>query len=368
MATAGPLAGTRVVEAANFMSGPFAGMMLADLGAEVVKVEPPAGDPFRRFGRPETAMSAVFANCNRGKRSEVLDLKAPADLERMLALLREADVFLCNWRPGAAARLGLGDAVLDAANPRLVRVYITGYGDGGPYAADPAFDSVVQGVTGMTFAASPTDDPALSPGYPIDKLTSVMAVQATLAALLARGRTGRGDRVDVAMLDVGAYHNFVELFANRVFVDGAPVDARNHHARSLRPLPARDGWIVIAPVSSHAVRQACVAIGRAEWADELLAERDQVVMLTALLDRFAEVTPSETVAEWMERFAAHDVAAAQCLGIDEHLADPQVAHNELYRVDDTPGLGRVRSVRYPALFKSVGPLTGQGGPPLLSST
>ena len=160
----GPLAGVKVVETAIYMAGPYAGMMLADLGADVVKIESAKGDPFRKYGRPKTPFSAVFANCNRSKRSVVLDLKDPAGRDALLELLADSDVFLANWRAGVAESLGLSDDVLAAANPRLVRCFVTGYGPDGPLAAEPAFDTVLQGRSALTDAITPPGhDPTLDP-------------------------------------------------------------------------------------------------------------------------------------------------------------------------------------------------------------
>ena len=364
--TKGPLTGVRVVEAASFLSGPYATMTLADLGAEVIKVEPPTGDPFRKFGRPQTYVSTQFANCNRGKRSVVLDLKQAGDVEQLLSLLKTADVWLSNWRPQVADRLGLGDATLAAANPRLIRVYVSGYGPTGPLVEDPVFDTIVQARSGMTQGLSPTDDPVLLPGYPVDKLTATMAAQAILAALFARERSGEGDRLDVSMLDAAGYLNFVDLFTSRVFVDHQPADPRNRHGSAVRPVRAKDGWLIAAPVSSDHIRNACTAVGHPEWGPEVLAERDQIKMVHDLFDRMETVTVTETVETWLERFRDHDVPAAPCLGIDEHLADPQVVHNGLYTIDESPS-GPARGARYPAVFASTGPLTGQGAAPVLGA-
>ena len=354
-----------MVEAATYISGPYAAMMLADLGAEVVKVEGPRGDPYRRFGRPATEFSALFAACNRGKQSVVLDLKTPEGRERMLEMLAPADVLVCNWRPEVAARLGLDDDLLAARNPGLIRTYISGYGVDGPLADAPAFDTVVQGRSGMTGALSRDGEPVVTGGYPVDKLTSVMVAQAVLAALVSRAGTGTGERIDLAMLDAVAYLDLPDLLVNRVLLDAAPADPRNHHGLAMRPLRCRDGWIVVAPASAAAIRGACRALGRPEWAEEVLAGADHAAMVEAILERMGRVTPTLSVSEALARLSEHDVAAAPCLGIDEHLADPQVAHNDLYRVAEEPGLGRVRSVRYPARFSSWGRLGSRSGAPSL---
>ncbi|HEX4865651.1 MAG TPA: CoA transferase, partial [Acidimicrobiales bacterium] len=201
----GPLRGVRVIEAGSYVSGPFAGQMLADLGAEVVKVENPlGGDAFRRFGHPEFAVSAVFANCNRGKRSVAPNLKEPHDRERLLRLVATSDVWMSNWRPGVAERLGLGDQVLAETNPRLIRAYISGYGGEGPGTGGPVFDLIVQAASGLMDALAESNRPKVLPGYPVDKFTAMMAAQAVTAALFARERRGVGDRIDISLLSAAS--------------------------------------------------------------------------------------------------------------------------------------------------------------------
>jgi CoA:oxalate CoA-transferase len=363
------LAGIRVLEMATYLSGPFATMMLADLGAEVIKVEPPRGDPFRRFGRPETYVSSLFANCNRAKRSVVLDLKTPDGVAHLLALAAQSDILVCNWRPEVAERLGIGDGTLVQANDQLIRIYVSGYGPTGPLADAPAFDGVVQAGSGMTEALSTSDEPAMLPGYPVDKMTAVMAVQAALAALVSRARDGRGDRVDLAMLDTAAYLNFVDLVAGRTFLDYQPAEARNRQSSAVRPIAAADGWLLVAPASGDQVRRACRAVGHPEWGDELLAMPDAVAMVTALCSRLETATGAASAEHWLEQFQRHDVPVARCIGIDEHLVDPQVTHNQIYSIAEWPSVGPVRTVRYPARFASSGLLpTGAAAPRLGADT
>lgn len=360
----GPLDGVRVLEAGSYVSAPFAGQMLGDLGAEVVKVEsPPDGDPFRHFGRPPTPISPVFANCNRGKRSVAPDLRRASARTALLGLVASSDVWLCNWRPGVADRLGLGDDVLAEANPRLIRVYVTGYGPDGPLASSPVFDTIVQATSGVTHALARGDRPQMLPGFQVDKMTATMVTQACLAALYARERHGRGERVEISMLAAAAYQNFVELFANRTFLDGEAEDPRNQHATGLRPLPTADGWIVLAPVSGSAIRRACAVAGHPEWAAEIRSAPTPADLTSALFDRLETVLPAAPSDEWLARFAAEDVPAARCLTMDEHLAHPQVEAQQLYRAEDWPGIGPVRAVRYPAVFGSWGPLGATGPPP-----
>jgi len=361
-----PLSGVVVVEAASFVSGPLATMLLADFGADVIKLEPPAGDAFRRFGRPSASMSPLFAACNTGKRSVALDLKDAAAQEQARAIVDRADVFVCNWRPSVAARLGLDDGVLAARNPRLIRAYITGYGASGPFADLPAFDSIIQARSGATEAFG-NDGPALAYGYLADKLAAWSAVHAILAALYARDRggdgrapNGTGERLDIAMLDAAASFNFSDVFSQRIFLDHPAEPARNPQPGSNRPLPTRDGWIVVAPVTGTQIRNACAAVGHPEWINDLKPMRDVVAMTELMLDRMEVITRRQTTAHWLAAFASHDVAAGPCLGIDDHLADAAVAANDLYRIEEWPGIGRVRRVRAaPRHNGDALPLTGR---------
>lgn len=362
----GPLTGVRVVEAATYMSGPYAGMMLADLGADVVKVETEKGDPFRRFGRPVTPFSAVFANCNRSKRSVVLDLKDPTGHDALLELLGASDVFIANWRAGVAESLGLSDEVLAGANPRLVRCFVTGFGPDGPLSSEPAFDTVLQARSALTDAMnSPGDDPRLIPGYPIDKLVGMMAAQAVLAALVERERAGVGDRIEVSMLDVASYVNFADLFTSRVFLDHQPDVAQNLQATEIRPVRTRDGFIVCAPVTAPQIAATFRALGHPEWTDGVLAHPDQHTLVRAMFDTIERATSELTADDALACFRDADVPAARCVTMDEHLADPQVEHAQLYRVEEWPGCGRVRTVRYPARFGRWGHVAADGVAPLL---
>ncbi|MEY2430500.1 MAG: hypothetical protein QOC92_225, partial [Acidimicrobiaceae bacterium] len=198
-----PLAGIRIIDLTSNMSGPLATMMLADQGADVVKVEPPTGDAIRTVGTGHDGMSAYFANNNRGKRSITVDLSTDAGRDVVRRLTADADVFVQNFRPGVIERLGLDSGLLCAANGRLVYASISGFGNRGPLAGAPAYDHVVQALSGFAAIQSAgTSEPSMVRHGVIDKATAYTLAQAVTAALLQRERTGRGARVDVSMLDV----------------------------------------------------------------------------------------------------------------------------------------------------------------------
>jgi len=343
-----PLEGIRVVEASSYVLGPFATLQLADLGADVVKVEPPdGGDPFRRFGQRRNGTSLVFANCNRNKRSVFLDLKSDGGAAALDALLADADVFLSNWRPAVAARLGFSAEAVRARHPRLVWVRVTGFGQDGPLADLPAFDGIVQARSG--YAARADGPPMLANGYLADKVTGTFAAQAALAALVQRGRTGQGAVVDVSMLDAMGYFDSPEVFAGHT-VDGEHDPYVLRHLGAVRPVPTSDGWLLVSPVSGRQLAATVRAVGHPEWIDELRAYDNAADMTTGLYDRLDTVLPTRPTAEWEDVFAKADVPASAVYDVAAHLADPQVLHNELYRVGDDPVLGRTRRARHAARF------------------
>jgi len=349
-----PLQGCRVVDACTYVAGPFATMMLADLGADVLKVEPPGGDPNRRFGLRHRGIGLLFVNTNRNKRSIELDGKDPADRALLRRLIAEADVFAENWRPGVAERLGLANGELRRLNSRLIHLSVTGYGPDGPSARRGAFDSVVQGVSGLAWHNRHDGRPELLRTYVADKVTSTFAAQGVLAALLRRERTGEGQRVEVDMLGAAAYFNFPDLLAERTVIgDDRPVEPEaNPGQRTL--IRAADGYLVVAPSSGAHVRRACEAVGHPEWVAELAGLRGFAELAPALMGRLESVTVSNTVAHWLAVFEASDVPVGPVLDVDGHLADPQVVHNGIYATADHPQLGSLRAPRFPARIAGLG--------------
>lgn len=344
-----PLEGVRVVDATSYLTGPLCTVMLADLGADVVKVErPPKGDPLRRIGHRFMGVSAQFANINRNKRSIAVDLRVDDEVGALRELLTTADVFVQNWRPGVADGLGLSDETLAASNPRLVRVSITGYGHDGPRSAAPAFDAILQGETGLAHRQARDGVPEPVRTYLADKVTGVMAAQAVLAALLTRERTGRGERVDVSMLDAVAYFNFPDMMERRTFLDDPAADEPVPEPASF-VVAASDGHLVIAPASGAQVQAALAVVGRPDDADRLrgLGATELFTELMALIEAATRRGPCDM---WLERFAAADVPVGRVASLDDHLADPQVRHNGTYMLLRHERLGVHRVPAYPACF------------------
>jgi CoA:oxalate CoA-transferase len=345
---AGLLAGVKVLDLSTYVSGPFAAMMLADLGADVIKVEPPGGDPNRRVGRRSGGTSVLFAATNHAKRSIVLDLKDPADATVLRGLIRWADALIDNWRPGVAERLGLDDDTLAGLNDRLVHLNITGWGTTGPWSDRPAFDTLLQAFSGIAWSESRDGDPSLVRFYVADKVAATYAVQGILAGLLHVARTGRGERIAMNMVDAMAYFNFPDLFSSRVMVDDEIVIDPGAAAVTKALMRASDGYLVVSPTSGRQIRSMCEALGHPDWVEQLKAITtfdDLAARIQALVE---SVTPSQPVAHWVEFFGAADVPVAPVLDLDGHLAHPQVVANRTYAEAGHPGFGDHRVTRFPA--------------------
>jgi crotonobetainyl-CoA:carnitine CoA-transferase CaiB-like acyl-CoA transferase len=338
----------KVLDLSTYVMGPFAAMMLADMGADVIKVEPPRGDPNRRVGRQSGGTGVLFASTNHGKRSIVLDLKDPGDAAVARGLVRWADVLLENWRPGVAERLGLDPATLESLNPRLTHVNLTGWGPGGPWRDRPAFDGLLQAFSGVAWSASTAGEPALVRFYVGDKVAGMFAAQAVLGGLLAVARTGKGQRLQVNMVDANAYFNFPDTFTTRFLLDDdGPVNPEQATMTNTL-VRARDGHLVVQPASGRQIRSICEALNHPEWLAEFKAAPTNEELTPLLGARVESVTITGPVAHWVELFAEHDVPAAPVLDLDGHLAHPQVVANETYGHSEHPGFGTHRVARYPA--------------------
>lgn len=344
-----PLEGIRVIEAASYISGPFAGAIFADLGADVTKVEPKGkGDPYRNFGARYGDSSLFFKAVNQNKTSVFLDLKDETDRGEFRSLLNEADVLITNWRPNVAAGFGLDADTVRADFPQLVWVRVSGYGQHGPRADMPAYDSIIQSRTGGLRAES--DEPRLGAGLLADKVSAMTAAQAASAALIQRSRTGEGAIVDLAMVDAMAYFNGADISSGHRIVY-ADTDTRViAQLDGNKPYRTADSWLMLAPVSGKQLRRALATVGKPDAWNELISRAGD----GDLLDHFATVMGPEltkkTTAEWEAAFHDADVPASAVLTIEEHMASDQVGHNGTYDTIDEPGVGAFLRVRTPALF------------------
>lgn len=344
-----PLEGIRVIEAASYISGPFAGAILADLGAEVIKVEPKGkGDPYRRFGQLYGDGSLFFKAANQNKTSRFLDLKNTDDMGEFRALLTEADVLITNWRPSVAPSLGLDADQMSKEFPQLVWVRVSGYGQDGPMADMPAYDSIVQSRSGLLRAGDA--EPTISPSILADKVSAMTAAQAASAALIQRARTGTGAICDVAMIDAMAYFNAPDVAAGHRLADAAPDGAVIEQLSANQPYQTADSWITLSPVSGKQLRRCLGAVGRAEAWTELVTHAGTGAFMGEFAAIMAPEMTKRTTAEWEQAFIEADVPATAVLTIAEHIEDPQIVHNKMFETVDEPGVGPYLRPRSPALY------------------
>ncbi|MDZ7669724.1 MAG: CoA transferase [Gammaproteobacteria bacterium] len=350
---AGPLAGVRVVDLTSMISGPIATMMLADQGADVIKVEPPNGDLVRHLGPSRGGLTATFISANRSKRSIALDLKSEAGMQVLTRLLATADVFVQNFRPGAIERMGLGEEVVRAIRADIVYVSISGFGEAGPYAQKRVYDPVIQALSGLAAIQKDgaTGRPRMVRTIIPDKTTAVTAAQAITAALFARERSGEGQHVKLAMLDTMVAYLWPEGMTGYTFVGREVPGSRAQLAQDLIFATA-DGYITTGAVSDAEWQGMCRALEHDEWlSDERFrTAQDRVVNVKERLELMADVLRHRSSADWLERLDAEGVPCAPVLERHEVFEHEQIKVNGTVAEYDHPVAGRVRQPRPAARF------------------
>ena len=317
-----------VLEFASYVSGPYAGMMLGDLGAEVIKVEDPkSGDPFRGWGAAD--YSATFGSVNRNKKSIILDLKSTEGVAAAIALTEEADVLIENFRPGTMDRLGLGYKKLSAINPRLVYCSVTGFGGTGPYAKRPGYDTVGQAMGGLLSVLTDLESPKGMGISLSDHLTGMMAAYGCLGALAARERTGKGQRVETSLLT--ATLSFLGENAARYFEEGkVPSRKTRTQTAQVYSFVAGDGKPFVIHLSSPPKfwKGLCKVAGHDEWFDDerFVDKAKRRANYDELEGLLAAVFKTETREHWLEQLLEEDVPSAPIYTLDETLDDPQIRH------------------------------------------
>jgi crotonobetainyl-CoA:carnitine CoA-transferase CaiB-like acyl-CoA transferase len=364
----GPLAGYKVVDLSQVVSGPLASMLMADQGAEVVKVEPSGtlGDVTRLLAFAKNGISAFYLNNNRGKRSIALDLQVEAGRRIVLDLAARADVVIQNFRPGAVDRLGIGYEHVAALNPDVIYCSISGFGPDGPYADQPVLDPVIQGLTGVISRQVNPEIPFpdLIRNLYADKSTALTAAQAITAALLVREKTGRGQHVEVPMIDACLYFFWPDGMMDKTLIDD-DVSPGFLLSTVYNLTEAADGkfvYFVVSDAQRHALYDA---VGHPEWKVDprfrdmqAMTNRDHQEALGALL---AEAFSQMTVEEVLRRLRAEDVPCGPILDADEVLADPQVVHNGSIVRWQHPLAGTVQQPRPAARFSSTPAAVAESG-------
>ena len=361
----GPLAGTKVLDLSTIVSGPLCTQILGDLGADVVKIESRTGDTARYLGGVRKAdMTGFFAQFNRNKRSVVLDLKQPEANAAVRRLAAQADVLVENFRPEVMGRLGLGYESLAAANPRLVYVSINGFGSSGPDAGQPAYDMVIQARAGFAKLLGSEGTPKLISNLVADKTSALTAAWATLAALLAREKSGRGQHVEVPMLDAFAAFVLPDVLGARAF--GEPPATAAASANLYRAWPTADGHVVVVVIEDRQFEAVCRVIGRDDLVGDaryatLLGRLQHAAELFAMVER--ELARWKT-ADLVERARQFGAPLAAVNGIEEFLADAQVQANQTVLSLERPETGPVPALRSAPRFGG-SPSGPHRPPPLL---
>jgi len=347
----GPFAGIRVVDLSTIVSGPLCGQILGDLGADVIKIETPTGDSSRSMGGERKGnITGFFAQMNRNKRSVVLDLKTAEGVDAFRRLAKTADVVLENFRPGVMERLGVGYETLREDNPSLVYGAISGFGDIGPYAAQPAYDMVIQALSGIGEMIGSPGAPKLVNNLLADKTAGLSAAYAVAAALFSRERTGEGQRVDLPMYD--AFASFLHLDRIGAEAFGSPAGDMSAVGELLfRLWETADGRVVILMIEDHQFQAVCRIIGHPEaGADPRFRTIvDRFVNAAALIEFLSEEVGKLTTAEIVAGAHAEGTPLAPIHDAEEFAADPQVqASGIVFPIEHE--VGPIPSLRQPARF------------------
>ncbi|HEY0393351.1 MAG TPA: CaiB/BaiF CoA-transferase family protein [Candidatus Elarobacter sp.] len=352
MASAPPLAGIRVVEVGNFMAVPFCGMQLADLGADVVKVENPSGGDLTRAAGPFIAgESSNFVRLNRNKRSLALDLKSADGKALFRRLAASADVLIENLRPGTMDGLGLGYAALATDSPRLIYLAATGFGNDGPYAQLAGLDIIAQAMSGLMSITGEPDAPPVKVGVPIADLTCALyGTIAVLAALRARDRDGRGQFIDVSLLESAV--SLAVWEAGRYFATGEvpkPAGSAHQAIAPYQAVRASDGWFTFgANTQAHWLR-ACAVFGLEDLANDarFATNEDRLRNRPALIGAIERVTTTQPSAHWTERLSAAGLPCGPIHSFDRVFADPHLAQRAFFTDAPHATLGPVRQIGSP---------------------
>lgn len=354
---AGPLAGVRIIDFTTMISGPLATMMLGDQGADVIKIEAPGGGDYaRHVATRRGGFSASFVNNNRNKRSIIIDLKQPQGLEVARELASQADVVVQNFRPGVAARMGIGETTLRALNEALIYVSISGFGFRGPYANKPVFDPLIQAVSGLTTVQAGSDQarPRLVRTILPDKLTAIQASQAITAALFARARSGVGQLIELSMLDTIVAFLWSSDMGAHTFV-GA--EAESETAQSFIDLiyQTTDGYISVAVMQDKHWQAMANALGQEEWLEDVRFKTPELreINKDARTSLTQQALKEYSTAAALQCLEAADVPCAPVLTRGEMLTHAQVQANQVMLHTQHPQAGELRQARLAPQFSSM---------------
>ena len=359
MTTLRALDGLRVLDVTQVMAGPFCAMLLADLGADVIKIEPPAGDSTRQMPGAVGADSPSFNAVNRGKRSVVLNLKAAEGREIFTRLARATDIVIENYRPGVMRALGLDYEALATLNPRLVYASISGYGQTGPERGKGGFDLIAQGVAGIMSITGEPGGPPVKAGVPLTDLSAgLFALVGILAALEHRHRTGAGQHVDTALVDAGVALSVWE--ATEYFSGiGIPTALGSAHRMNApyQAIRCADGYITLGAANERLFRRLCEVLGHAEWTGmaEFADNASRVRNRAALAERIEAITSQQPRSHWLALLEANDIPCGPINDYSHVFADPQVVARQMVVETEHPTLGRLRTLGSPIKLSATPP-------------
>jgi len=366
----GPLGGITILDLTTVLMGPYATQILADMGADIIKVESPEGDIVRQIGPGRTpGMGGMFLNANRGKRSIAIDLKNPQGRDALLRLARKADAIVYNVRPQAMSRLGLDYEALAAVNPKIVYVGIFGYGQSGPYAAKPAYDDLIQGASTIPtlIAAAGDGTPRYVPITMADRIVGLMAVNAIMGGLMHQQRTGVGQRIDVPMFESMAEFVLIDHLGGLTY--DPPLD-HGGYARLLsryrRPYQTSDGHVCVLIYNDKQWRSFFESIGRPEFLDQprFANHAARHKHINEIYEEVGRIFLDRTTAEWRELLERADIPVMPMHTLESILDDPHLNAVGFFKIIDHPVEGRIRQMQVPSTWSVTQPAPGGPAPML----
>jgi len=361
----GPLEGVRVVDLTAVISGPLATMTLADQGADVIKIETPTGDYARAVATRRGGFSASFLNNNRNKRSVALDLKQADGRDALMRIVKTADVFVQNFRPDVATRIGVGEEVIRAERPDIIYASITGFGFSGPYANKPTYDPLIQAVSGLTTIQGGADSarPRLVRTIVPDKLTAIQASQAITAALFHRQRTGEGQHVRITMLDTVVSFMWSSDMGGHTFV-GDEMEVERAQSYIDLIYETKKGWISVAVMLDKQWKAFAKASAREDILDDprFATAELREVNKDERLNLIQEILMTHSAEYWLEKLSANDVPCAPVLTRREMIRHPQIVANDTVVTTEHPDAGTLRQTRQPGRFSKTPTQIRSGAP------
>ena len=360
------LQGVRVLDVTQFMAGPFCATILADLGADVIKIEPPSGDSTRQMVGAVGTESPSFNAVNRGKRSLVLDLKIPDGQELFKRLARSSDILIENYRPGVMQRLGLGYEALGAINPALIYASISGYGQTGPDRAKGGFDLIAQGVSGIMSITGEPGRPPVKAGIPLTDLgAALFALAGILAALHHRTSTGAGQYVDTSLVEAGVA---LSVWEATEYFSGpgvpAPLGSAHRMNAPYQAMRCADGYVTVGANTDRLFQRLCGVLGHPEWADEpdFANNRSRVRNRTKLATLIESVMIGNPCRHWLSLLDAADIPCGPINDYAHVFADSQVTARGMVLETDHPVLGRLRTLGSPIKLSATPADAGRRAP------